>query len=206
MSPSLSGDGSRSCATCHPGGGSDSGVYRDGVEVPPGTPGARVTLGLRGLWQTPPYYWDGSVPSLGEAITRMLAIEMRGGQTSAEDFAALEAYVLSIRPFERGRVESDGTPIEPVTMSARRGFEFFKQAKCSLCHPPPLFTRRMRFDIGTGLKLHPPSLRGVTSSGPYGHDGRWSSLEEAVRAILAEREVEYTEQELSQLLDYLELL
>ncbi len=206
MSPALSGDGRRSCATCHPSGGSNGGVYVDGVEVPPGTPGARVTLGLRGLWQTPPYYWDGSVPSLDEAIARMLEIEMRGGQVDATDFAALEAYVLSIPPFDRGRVEPDGTPIEPVTMATRKGFQVFKQAKCTLCHPPPLFTRRMRFDLGTGLKLHPPILRGVASSGPYGHDGRWSTLEEAVRAMLATREIEYTEQELSQLLSYLELL
>ncbi len=206
MSPQLSGDGSRSCASCHPGGGSDGGVYLKDVPVPPGTPGARVTPGLRGLWQTPPYYWDGSVSSLDEAIARMLEVEMRGGQADGRDLAALEAYLLSIPPFDRGRVESDGTPIEPVTMSTRRGFAFFKQAKCSLCHPPPLFTRGMRFDVGTGLKLQPPSLRGVASFAPYGHDGRWASLEETVRAMLAERRVEYSEQDLSDLLSYLELL
>ena len=206
MSPRLSGDGSRSCASCHPGGGSDGGVYLEGVPVPPGTPGARVTPGLRGLWQTPPYYWDGSVSSLDKAIARMLKVEMRGGQAGVRDLAALEAYLLSIPPFDRGRVEPDGTPVEPATMSSRRGFEIFKQVKCSLCHPPPLFTRSMRFDVGTGLKLHPPSLRGVASSAPYGHDGRWASLEEAVRALLAERRVEYSEQDLSHLLSYLELL
>ncbi len=206
MNPRLSGDGSRSCASCHPGGGSDRGVYLEGVQVPPGTPGARRTPGLRGLWQTSPYYWDGSVPSLDEAIARMLDVEMRGGQADVLDLAALEAYLLSIPPFDRGRVEPDGTPVEPATMASRRGFEFFKQAKCSLCHPPPLFTRGMRFDVGTGLKLQPPSLRGVASFAPYGHDGRWASLEEAVRALLAARRVEYSEQDLTDLLSYLELL
>jgi len=35
----LSGDGSRSCASCHPGGGEDHQVYRNGESVEPGTPG-----------------------------------------------------------------------------------------------------------------------------------------------------------------------
>ena len=206
LSPELSGDGSRSCATCHPGGGSDGRVYRLDVEVPAGSPGARKAPMLRGLWRTPPYLWDGSIPSLREAIVRMLEVEMRGGRVEPHDLAALEEYVRSIPPFERGRVEADGTPVEPATLSAQRGFEFFKQAKCSRCHPPPLFTRRMRFDVGTGMRLYPPSISGVSSSPPYGHDGRWSTLEEVVRAMLAARQVEYTEQQLEQLLQYLELL
>jgi len=36
LDPRLSGDGSRSCASCHPGGGADALVYRDGESVAPG--------------------------------------------------------------------------------------------------------------------------------------------------------------------------
>jgi cytochrome c peroxidase len=206
LSPDLSGDGSRSCDTCHPGGESDGRVYRQGVEAPAGSPGARDVPMLRGLWQTPPYLWDGSISSLREVISRMLEIEMNSGRMEEPDLAALEAYLLSIPPFDRGRIEPDGTPIEPVTLSARRGFGFFKQAKCVECHPPPVFARRRRFDVGTGMQLQPPSLRGVASSAPYSHDGRWSTLGEAVRAMLAARGIDYTERELTQLIGYLQLL
>ncbi len=206
LSPELSGGGRRSCDTCHPGGESDGRVYRQGVEAPAGSPGARDVPMLRGLWQTPPYLRDGSISSLREVIARMLELEMSGGRMEETDLAALEAYLLSIPPFDRGRIEADGTPIEPVTLSARRGFAFFKQAKCVECHPPPVFARRRRFDVGTGMRLQPPSLRGVTSSAPYGHDGRWSTLGEAVRAMLAARGIDYTERELTQLIRYLELL
>jgi len=206
LSPELSGDAQRSCATCHPGGASNGHTYRGDEEVAPGSQGARDVPTLRGLWQSPPYLWDGSAPSLRAAIARMLEVEMRGGNIDEPDLSALEAYLLSIPPFERRRVVPDGPPVEPATMASRRGFEFFERAKCSLCHPPPRYARRGRFDIGTGIKLEPPSLRGVSSSPPYGHDGRWSTLEMAVRAILAAREVEYSELELTQLLSYLELL
>jgi len=56
------------------------------------------------------------------------------------------------------------------------------------------------------MKLEPPSLRGVSDTPPYGHDGRWSSLEEAVRAILLYRGTELPEREVWQLIRYLELL
>ncbi|MEX2206861.1 MAG: cytochrome c peroxidase, partial [Myxococcota bacterium] len=42
----LSGDGSRTCSTCHPGGGADARVYLDGESVPPGSAGGRRPLTL----------------------------------------------------------------------------------------------------------------------------------------------------------------
>ena len=206
LDPELSGDGSRSCATCHPGGGSDNLIYQAGKKVAPGSPAGRRTLALRGIWQTPPYLWDGSLPTVRTAVERMLDVEMRGARLDELDVAALEAYVLSIPPFDRGRVETDGTPVEPAILSTRRGFEVFQRAKCSLCHPPPAYARPLRFDVGTGGKFFPPTLLGLPREGPYGHDGRWETLEEAVVAILNARETELREQELQQLLLYLMLL
>lgn len=206
LNPALSGDGSRACATCHPGGSSNGKVYRDGEEVAPGSPGGRVVPELRGLWQTPPYLWDGSLGSVGEAIDRMLAVEMRGAQLSPVDREALEAYVLSIPPFDNGRIEPDGTPVEPATLSARRGFGVFQRVECTTCHPAPSFAHRFRFDVGTGGKWSVPSLRNVSRTAPYGHDGRWPDLETAVRAILQSRDIELAARELNYLLRYLELL
>lgn len=202
----LSGDGSRACATCHPGGGEDHRVYRADESVAPGSAGGLRTISLRGLWQTAPYFWDGSAATVSAAVARSLAVEMRGGQLTGKDREALEAYLLSLPPFDRQRVQGDGAPVEPATLSARRGFAVFAEAECSVCHPAPTYTRAQLFDVGTGGELAIPTLRGVATAGPWGHDGRWPDLESAVRAIATAREVELSSDEMTQLLEYLKLL
>ncbi len=202
----LSGDGSRSCATCHPGGGTNARVYRADLEVEAGAEGGRDTPSLRGAWQTPPYLWDGSAPTLRAALERMLAVEMRGGAAGADELSALEMYLLSIPPFERGRLDPDGSPRRPNTLRMRRGFEIFREWKCALCHPPLRYASGRTGDVGTGGKFDVPTLRGLADSAPWGHDGRWQSLEAAVRAILAHRGQEGTDLEIEYLLEYLKLL
>ena len=206
MDPTFSGAGARSCATCHPGGGTNGRVYLEGVEVDPRTPGARDVPALWGVWQTGPYLADGSLGSIGEVVSRMLRTEMQGSSISDPDRRALEAYVLSIPPFDRRRTLEDGTPREPVTRSAREGFRVFVEARCGLCHPPPAYMRRGRFDVGTGGSFGAPSLRGISETAPYGHDGRWSTLDEAVRGVLEGREETLSEDDRRRLLDYLRLL
>lgn len=202
----LSADGTRACATCHPGGGSNGRVYERGREVEPGAPGGRRTPELRGLWQTPPYLWDGSLPTVRAAIERMLAVEMGGAAPSPLDVDALEAYVLSIPPFDNGRIAADGAPVEPATLSARRGAEVFARVRCINCHRPPSFARTGRFDVDTGGRFSVPSLRNVSKQPRLGHDGRWKDLETAVVALLDATGKELTNPELQQLLRYLELL
>jgi cytochrome c peroxidase len=202
----LSGDRSRACSTCHPGGGADHEVYAAGEPVPAGTPTGRRTLPLRGLWQTAPYLWDGSAPTVSDAVERMLLTEMRGGTLAGRDREALVAYLLSLPPFDRGRIQPDGAPVEPATLSARRGYGVFLKAECSVCHPAPAFARSGLEDVGTGGEYAVPTLRGVSTAGPFGHDGRWADLESAVRAIATAESVELTSDEMNQLLSYLKLL
>jgi cytochrome c peroxidase len=206
LDPALSGDGSRSCSTCHPGGGRDGRAYREGEPVAHGSKGARDTPALFGAWQTPPYLWDGSEATLEGVVDRMLVVEMRGGALAQRDRAALADYLRSLRRFDRGRVEADGAPVEPATLSARRGFDVFRKSGCPACHAPPHFASRRIDDLGTGSGMNAPTLLGLGQSGPYGHDGRWPDLEQALLAILAARNVELTHPELQQLLAYLSLL
>jgi cytochrome c peroxidase len=114
----------------------------------------------------------------------------------------------SLDPFHRARIREDGTPAEPNTLRQRRGREIFEAAKCTLCHPAPAFARGWQVDIGTGAEYDVPTLRGLTARGsePYGHDGRWATLEEAVRAVLEAREVELSDREFEYLIEYLKLL
>jgi cytochrome c peroxidase len=206
LDPRISANGDRSCTTCHPGAGTNGRAYRDGVEVEPGTPGARDVPALWGVWRTPPYMADGSMNSIAQVIDRSLAVEMGGGVLGEVDRRALEAYVLSIPPFDRRRTLEDGTPTEPVTRSALDGFAVYQEKRCDRCHPAPVYSRTGRFDVGTGGKYAVPSLRGVSQTAPYGHDGRWSTLKEAVRAILDSRDEGLGEEDLRRLVDYLQLL
>ena len=114
--------------------------------------------------------------------------------------------MMSIPPYDNGRIQPQGDPIEPVTLSARRGYDIFQRAKCAVCHPPPTYTHRFQFDVGTGGKWSVPTLRGVSNAGRLAHDGRWADLEQAIQAILTYREVELTNAEFHQLKAYLELL
>ena len=209
LDPRISGPGrGTSCATCHAPNLSRRALFAAGQPAEPGGEGVRAAPLLRGLYQTKPYLWDGSLGTLQETITRMLAVEMGGGQLSDIDKRALEAYLLSIPPFDNQRVELDGTPVEPATKSANDGFLVF-QKQCSTCHPPPVYSRSvfgLGFDVGTGGKFDVPTLRGLPKEGPYGHDGRWATLEDAMLAILKHRGVELTYRERYTLLEYLKLL
>ena len=200
----LSGDGSRACATCHPGGGSDYKVYRFGYVVPPYTEGGRRTLTLRGMWQTAPYLWDDSAPTVKGVVDRMLAVEMLGGKLEGRDRDALETYLLSIPAFDRGRIQPDGSVVEPTTLLARRGAAVFDQW-CRECHVPPPFMQPRTADMGTG-QWAVPTLRGVAVSGPYGHDGRWPDLETVTRSMADHQQAHLTDEQLAQLLAYLQLL
>lgn len=205
MDPRSSGELGRSCASCHPGGGSNGGIYREGVDAAPGEPGARNVPALWGAWQSAPYLWDGSAPELRRVIERMLRLEMGGALLPGYDVDALDAYVRSLAVFDRGRLEPDGMPVEPVTLAARRGAEVFLRAKCDGCHPAPAFFRPEPADVGTGMPVDIPTLRGVGSTPPYGHDGRWATLEQAVDAMLAYLKVDLSEREHHQLVEYLKL-
>ena len=206
MDPRLSGDGQRSCATCHPGASSDGAFWSAGKPAAAGEPAARRTPSLRGLWQSAPYLWDGSLATIDETIERMLRVEMRGGHVGGQDRVALEQYLRSVPPFDNARVEPDGTPVEPAVLSVRRGAELFGKAKCGKCHPPPAFTRPGVFDVGTGGRWNPPTLRNVSRQQAWGHDGRWSDLEVVLGEKLRGLGVELTAPEERQLLRYLGIL
>lgn len=84
---------------------------------------------------------------------------------------------------------------------AKRGWKVFQDARCITCHPPPLFTDHAYHDVGvrppsdgpsdrgreeaTSLesdrgKFRTPSLRDVTLTAPYFHDGSTATLDEAI--------------------------
>jgi cytochrome c peroxidase len=102
----VSGDGSRACATCHPGGGSDAKVYLDGNLVAPGTAGGWRTLSLRGAWQTAPYLWDNSATTISQAVDHVRG-RMRGAKLAGRERGRSRPTCCR-SPFDRGRAGRTG--------------------------------------------------------------------------------------------------
>lgn len=111
--------------------------------------------------------------------------------------------------YEKG----DKTAVSDVVRAGFEVFRSSTKANCSLCHLPPLFTDALYHNTGIGfdrempdmgrgqalLNANPdspnaagmmgafktPTLRSVTETAPYFHDGRAKTLEEAVDLMLA---------------------
>jgi cytochrome c peroxidase len=91
-----------------------------------------------------------------------------------------------------------------VGEDVKRGFEVFKNAKCTNCHDGALVTDQQYHNVGIGMDqpepdvgrfkvtnkpedtgaFKTPTLRDVAKSAPYFHDGSVATLEEAVDLML----------------------
>jgi cytochrome c peroxidase len=92
-----------------------------------------------------------------------------------------------------------------MSESAQRGWEIFQKVKCTNCHVGALLTNQQFHNVGVGMKAEKPdvgrfavtkiekdtgafktpTLRDVSRSAPYFHDGSVATLEEAVKQMLA---------------------
>lgn len=211
-SPKLSGDGRWSCATCHPSNGHTDNKTYVGVEaVPDGDPRGRSTPTLWGAGTRQAYSWAGTAPSLEANIRGIIVNRMKGPEPSAETLAALVAYVKSLDYPLNQYLNPDGSPTAAAPAAARRGHEIFERAGCKACHPPPTFDKKDVEDVGSGGTFKVPSLRAVSLTAPYFHDGRHATLDQTVRAMWqyvqkAGTTEKLTDQDLSDLVEYLKIL
>jgi CxxC motif-containing protein (DUF1111 family) len=88
--------------------------------------------------------------------------------------------------------------------------------RCAFCHPPPYFTNRNQYDVGTASALDThmafdvPHLNNIYDASPYLHDGRARSLEEIWTVYNPQdrhgRTNDLTKAELNDLIEYLRTL
>jgi mono/diheme cytochrome c family protein len=169
----LSQDG-RACASCHPSGREDALTWS--------TPdGPRQTPMLAGrLAATAPYSWSGQHASLEDHVRTTFR---RLGGTGLDDAAlgALLAYVRSMP------APAAAEPPPSRRELVARGREVFAstEAACVACHGDegrgPADGER--HDVGSAaagdrqLAFDTPSLRFLSGTAPYFHDGRYATLE-----------------------------
>jgi cytochrome c peroxidase len=181
----LSADGAWSCASCHPQEGhTDNKTYVGLNVVRDGEPTGRSTPTLWGAGSRRAYSWAGTAPSLEANIRGIIVNRMRGAEPTPETLGALAAYVRSLPYPPNPNLKADGSPSEQAPAAARRGYQLFmERAGCKTCHEPPHYEKKDVEDVLSGGKFKVPSLRVVSQTAPYFHDGRYRTLEEAVRAM-----------------------
>lgn len=180
-----------SCHTCHPDGHVDGLTYDiepDGLGISPVD-----NRTLRGIFDTAPFKWEGTNPSLQRQCGPRLAVFFtRLEPFTPEELSALTTYICTIpRPPNRHR------PLgAELTPAQRRGKAMFERAvsntgqaipkanRCVTCHFPPLYTNRTRTDVGSKQPLDReshfdvPHLSNIYGTAPYMHNGMAHTLEE----------------------------
>jgi DNA-binding beta-propeller fold protein YncE len=165
-----------SCASCHPSGHTTG--FNFDTQADGGYGAAKNIPSLLGSPTTPPYNWTGKTATLPAQIHKSLRTTMQGPGLADPRVADILAYLVEL-PL--------AAPVDAQTSApARRGTKVFEARRCQQCHVPPTYTlaavKDVGLDDGTGhnQKFNPPSLRGVSQSAPYLHDGRAATLHDVV--------------------------
>lgn len=199
----LSLDGWYSCQSCHTDGHTN-GVNAD--TLGDGTYGApKNAPSLLGVAETPPWGWVGRFDTLRGQLESTLTHTMHGRRHPARVYEDLEAYLRTLR----------GRPLQAdvaLAESIAAGRRVFEREGCVRCHEGDALTTDAVFDVGLddGLagnhEFNPPSLRGVSRTAPYFHDGRASSLGAVLLEFQHQLEAPLEQDDLQNLLTYLRSL
>ena len=216
-----------SCNTCHFEGGHDGRTWTFGFA------GKRNTTGLHGMLETYPLRWSGEWDESADSEfanrkenfgSGLIAGDMNcapsppdcvshpPNQGRAYDLDSLAAFIDSMPlPLSPGHQRG-----EPLTDAERRGQALFDDPAlgCVTCHPPPLYTDRLKHAVGTagpdekiGPEYDTPTLRGLYDSSPYFHDGSAPTLRDTLTrpTPIGEHDVRarLTDAEIQDLLAYL---
>jgi len=200
----LSRDGATSCSSCHDAerAFSDDRAIAVGVL---GRQGRRNAPALINRGYGHSFFWDGRVATLEEQVLKPIEdpneMDMtlpeaaaRVGASAQEMSHALASYVRSIlsgdSPFDRYINGDRGA----LSAEQQAGLQLFRgKANCSACHVGPNFTDERLHNTGVAWRdgrladsgagrgdFKTPTLREITRTAPYMHDGSFATLEDVV--------------------------
>ena len=225
----LSGDGTRSCYSCHL---CEKGLT-DGLPKAVGAFNKQLPRSSPTLWNIgyhKEFYWDGRSPSLEKqamaawtganmgAKADEIAAKLNGIEGYHSQFrnvfgsdATPDNIVKAIAAFERTIISGDTAwdryragDTSAMSEVAVRGWNVFQAIKCTNCHDGVLLTDQQYHNVGIGMDqkepdvgrskvtnkpeetgaFKTPTLRDITKSAPYFHDGSAKTLEEALDTML----------------------
>ena len=209
-----------SCNTCHFEGEHDGRTWSFGFA------GKRNTTSLLGMVETYPLRWSGEwdessdsefanqkenfgsglVAPMNCSLSPPDCVNQPPNQGRSTDLDSLAAFLDSL-PIPPSPAHAHG---EPLSAAELRGHSIFTDPAlgCVTCHPAPLYTDKLKHDVGTagpdekiGPAYDTPSLRGLYDSTPYFHDGGAATLyaaltratpdsEHDLRGVLTDAEME----------------
>ena len=179
----LSGDGTRSCSSCH---NCEHGLT-DGLATAVGAGNKQLTRGSRTLWNIgyhKEFGWDGRTLSLekqaveewtgpsmsakpDEIVAKLNALQDYKSQFQQvfQSDATPDNVVKAIASFERTMISGDTAwdrwkagDNTAINMSAYRGWNIFQSIKCNNCHDGVLFTDQQYHNVGIGMDAKDPDL------------------------------------------------
>jgi len=189
--PALTRDQWISCASCHFEGELDGRTWNF-----PGL-GPRNTTSLLGVIQTYPINWQADMDETQDQEHFIRGLQAGTGLIIEGDpypgrgmfnvgqsleLDSLATFVDSI-PMP---LNPDIPPGGPAPPEVERGLLVFESpaTQCAVCHPAPFYTDRQKHDVGTasepgelaGPEMDTPTIRGLTHTAPYLHDGSAPTL------------------------------
>lgn len=154
--------GQFSCRSCHPDGHVNGLTFDIEAEGAGRHPVDNRTL--RGIFDTPPFKWEGTNPSLSRQCGPRLAVFFtRLAPYSPEQLQALVRYMRTIKQPPNPYRERDG-----LTPMQRRGKAVFertvsnhgkpltREQQCAHCHSGAYKTNRLRADVATSMWFDSP--------------------------------------------------
>ncbi len=227
--PRLSGDGTRSCYSCHV---REFGLT-DGLPKAIGAYQKQLTRSSPTMWNVgyhQSWYWDGRAASLEVQALKAWTGGNMGAKDTAPVLAAINAIPEYADQFEQvfgGAADEDNVPkalaaymrtlisngtawdrfmageTSALDDAQQRGWALFQEEGCVDCHAGVLLTDLQFHNVGIGMDaaepdvgrfkvtqrdrdmgaFKTPTLRDISKSAPYFHDGSVATLEAAVRLM-----------------------
>ena len=218
-----------SCDACHPDGGTTQSLFVEGLSGKPGTidiTNRAMTLyedgsfnpvnipSIFGARHTEPYARSGKFSTLRE-FTRFVVVDEFGGLAPGDlTLDALVAYERSLNFLDNRWIDDKGALVAGTPSAARRGETIFNEPfpsqpglTCATCHNPETsFVDGNTRSVGTGVTVDTPTLRDLTISAPYMHDGRFDSLLEVVEHFDKYYELNLSNGQKDDLVSYLKVV
>jgi hypothetical protein len=156
------------CASCHAEGNDDGRVWTFACE------GARRTQSLQvGIKGTEPFHWGGDEKDFTQLVQDVFVGRMSGPQLLPEQVDATLSWI----DHQPRRTRTPPASSDAVARG-RTIFNDTKTAACATCHTGPSLTNNTTVDVGTGGKFQVPSLVGISTRGPFMHNGCAETLKD----------------------------